>query len=119
MFKNIYTFLNGKYFFDIIYNHYIINNTLKYGFFISNLLERGLFEFIGPFGLANTLYFSGKNISKLDTGIITSYALYIVLGLIGLIFLIFSPVIFNIDFNFEFRILIIYISSFILYILSL
>ena len=54
---------------------------------MTNLLERGIIEYIGPYGLSNTLFSSGKNISKLDTGIVTSYALYIVLGLISLIFI--------------------------------
>ena len=120
--KKFYTFLNGKYFFDIIYNHYIIRKSLNCGYYISNLLERGIIEFIGPYGLSNVLFNSGKNISKLDTGIVTSYALYIVLGLISLIFIIFIPTFFEINNNFifansifEIRLIIIYISSFVLY----
>ena len=116
--KKFYTFLNGKYFFDIIYNHYIIRKSLNCGYYISNLLERGIIEFIGPYGLSNVLFNSGKNISKLDTGIVTSYALYIVLGLISLIFIIFIPTFFEINNNFifansifEIRLIIIYISS--------
>ena len=44
---------------------------------------------MGPFGISNVLYKTGNNISKMDTGLITSYALYIVLGLIVLVFLVF------------------------------
>jgi NADH-ubiquinone oxidoreductase chain 5 len=148
--RKLYTFFNGKYFFDIIYNHYFSRSSLQFGFFVTNLLERGVIEFIGPYGLSNVLFLSGRNISKLDTGIVTTYALYIVLGLISLVFLIFTPLIFNLSTvgllteapvptqGFEFnalniaaashyteaneineyiRIIIIYISSFILYLM--
>ena len=76
---------------------------------------------MGPYGLSNVLFNTGKNISKLDTGIVTSYALYIVLGLISLIFLVFFPVIIDIS-NYpllilELRLFIIYVASFILYLI--
>jgi NADH-ubiquinone oxidoreductase chain 5 len=119
--KKVYTFLNGKYFFDIIYNYYIIRKSLNYGYYITNVLEKGLFEIMGPYGLSNVLFKTGNNISKLDTGIITSYALYIVLGLISLIFLVFFPVIVDIS-NYpllilELRIFIIYLASLLLYLI--
>lgn len=117
--KNVYTFLNGKYFFDIIYNFYFIRKSLNYGYFITNVLEKGVFEIMGPHGLSNVLFKTGNNISKLDTGIVTSYALYIVLGIISLIFLVFFPVIIDISNSplliLELRLFIIYLVSFILY----
>ena len=145
--RKLYTFFNGKYFFDIIYNYYFTRKSLQFGFYVTNLLERGIIEFIGPYGLSNVLFLTGKNISKLDTGIVTSYALYIVLGLISLVFLIFTPLSAYIPFSelaaqinwydisvltsssatasftgeehliLELRIIIIYISSFILYLM--
>jgi len=121
--KTIYTFLNGKYFFDIIYNFYIIRKSLNYGYYITNVLEKGVFEVMGPHGLSYVLFNTGNKISKLDTGIVTSYALYIVLGIISLIFLVFFPVIFDITnssasgdiFILELRLFIIYLASIILY----
>ena len=102
--RKIYTFLNGKYFFDVIYNYYFTRKTLQFGFQVTNLLDRGIIELVGPYGLSNTLFSTGKNIRKLDTGIVTSYALYIVLGLMSLIFIIFAPLLINLwytgsDFN--------------------
>ena len=88
--REIYTFLNGKYLFDVIYNNYIIAGGLQFGYTISKVLDRGVIELVGPYGLSNTLSSAGINISKLDTGIVTSYALYIVLGLISLIFLVLN-----------------------------
>ena len=73
----IYTFLNGKYLFGVIYNHYFIGRGLQLGYFISKVLDRGVIEFVGPYGLSNTLSQTGINIGKLDTGVITTYSLYI------------------------------------------
>jgi len=85
----LYTFLNGKYLFDIIYNHYLISSSLKTGFAISKLLDKGIIELIGPFGLTEGSYSASYNLSKLDTGVITTYALYITLGLISILFILF------------------------------
>jgi NADH-ubiquinone oxidoreductase chain 5 len=118
--KSIYTFLNGKYFFDTIYNQYLITNGLKLGYTISKEIDRGVIEFLGPYGLSNYLNNTGKNLAKLDTGIITTYSLYITLGLLALLFLVFAPLFFNTFVNIvtttganldEFRLFIIYFAS--------
>nr|YP_010041382.1 NADH dehydrogenase subunit 5 [Pisolithus microcarpus]QPA36160.1 NADH dehydrogenase subunit 5 [Pisolithus microcarpus] len=88
--RNIYTFLNGKYFFDIIYNNFIIAKGLINGILISKVLDRGVVELIGPYGLASALNQSASNISKLDTGVITTYSIYITLSTLILIFIAFS-----------------------------
>jgi NADH-ubiquinone oxidoreductase chain 5 len=113
--RKIYTFLNGQYLFDIIYNHYIITKGLNLGYAISKLFDRGVIETIGPYGLSNVLFHSSLNFSKLDTGIVTTYALYITLSLLTLIFLVFSPIL--IDYTIypiggEIRLFIVYITSF-------
>lgn len=104
--KKIYTFLNGKYFFDIVYNKYFVAKGLELGYTISKFLDRGIIEMVGPYGIANTMNNTAKNISSLDTGIITTYALYIVLALLTLLFVIFSPLLIG-DFIIEPRLLII------------
>src|ERR1700753_3815173 len=77
-----YTFLNGK---------YLISGGLKLGYDISKLLDKGLIELIGPFGLTEGTYSASYNLTKLDTGVITTYALYITLGLISILFILFYP----------------------------
>jgi NADH-ubiquinone oxidoreductase chain 5 len=89
--RNIYAFLNGKYYFDVIYNHFFINTGLKLGYNISKEIDRGAIEFLGPYGLSNYFYNAGKNLAKLDNGVITTYSLYITLALISLLFILFSP----------------------------
>ena len=88
----MYSFFNGKYFFDVIYNHYIINKALGVGLVTSKVLDRGLIEKVGPFGLTDSFYNTSRQIATLDSGIITSYALYIILGFISLTLLLFVPV---------------------------
>jgi NADH-ubiquinone oxidoreductase chain 5 len=123
--KSLYTFLNGKYFFDIIYNQYFITNGFKLGYTISKEMDRGAIELLGPFGLSNYFNNTGKNLASLDTGIITTYSLYITLGLLALLFLVFAPLLFNnlgnlaLNYNIsgtgayldEFRLFIIYFSA--------
>jgi NADH-ubiquinone oxidoreductase chain 5 len=109
--QKIYTFFNGKYFFDIIYNNFIINKGLKLGYTISKVLDRGIIEMIGPHGLSQTLTNTGQNISKLDTGVITTYSIYITLSLLSLIFLIFAPIFIDTSLLNEIRLFIIYIAA--------
>ena len=109
--RQIYTFLNGQYLFDILYNHYIIAKGLQLGYTISKVLDRGVIEAVGPFGLSTVLQETSSKVAKLDTGVITTYALYITLGLLSLLFLIFSPIILESSVLSEIRLIIIYIAS--------
>lgn len=105
--KKIYNLFNSKYYFDVIYNKYIISNGFKLGYIISKQVDRGVIELIGPFGLSNTIYNISKNISKFDTGIITTYALYFTIGLLFLISFAFSYTIFGVSVNELLRLIII------------
>jgi len=91
----LYTFLNGKWLFDVVYNKYIINGGLQLGQVISKVVDRGLIELVGPYGFSNVLTNTGRTVASYDTGVITSYALYIILGLISFIFLLFAPIMLN------------------------
>ena len=109
--KKVYGFLNGKYYFDVIYNNYIISKGLQFGYNISKEIDRGVIELIGPYGMSNVLYSTSANIAKLDTGIITTYALYITLGLLSLLFIVFAPMLVNTTINDEFRLIILFIFT--------
>lgn len=90
--RSVYTFLNGKWLFDRVYNFFIISGGLKYGHIISKVIDRGLIEIVGPYGFRSAFTNTGKSVANYDTGVITSYALYIILGLISFIFLLFAPI---------------------------
>ena len=113
--RQLYTLLNNKYYFDILYNNYIITTGYKLGYSMSKQIDRGVIELLGPHGLSNTIYKFGYNISKFDTGIITTYALYITLGLLFFLIVLFSYLTFDMSINEIFRIVIILILSYFIF----
>nr|YP_009568440.1 NADH dehydrogenase subunit 5 [Drechslerella brochopaga]QBL02525.1 NADH dehydrogenase subunit 5 [Drechslerella brochopaga] len=91
---NTFVLFNQRFFVELFYNKYVSGTVLTLGGKTTKLLDRGSLELIGPYGLENGLLYLGKNISSLDSGVITSYALYI---LIGLTFYISIPYIYSFD----------------------
>ena len=85
---NIFSFFNQRFFIELLYNKYITGIILKLGGQTIKILDKGSVELLGPFGLEKGLLLLSKNISDLNTGVVTSYALYI---LVGLIFYILIP----------------------------
>src|ERR1700750_678151 len=79
---NIFSFFNLRFLIEFFYNKYITNVILKLGGQTTKVLDKGSIELLGPYGLEKGLLKLSRNLSSLDTGIVTSYALYILLGLI-------------------------------------
>jgi NADH-ubiquinone oxidoreductase chain 5 len=78
---NIYGLLSQRFLIELFYNRYVTNLVLKLGGQTTKVIDKGSIELIGPFGLEKGLIALSRNISNLDTGVITSYALYILVGL--------------------------------------
>jgi NADH-ubiquinone oxidoreductase chain 5 len=93
---NVFSFFNQRFLVELFYNRYITDLVLKLGGQTTKVLDKGSIELIGPYGLEKGLVSLSKNISNLDTGVITSYALYI---LVGLTFYILIPYLYVIDNN--------------------
>jgi NADH-ubiquinone oxidoreductase chain 5 len=87
----------------MFYNNYATNLVLNLGGQTTKVVDKGSIELLGPYGLETGLINLSKSISKLDTGVITSYALYI---LVGLIFYILIPYFIDIVVDNSFLILI-------------
>lgn len=85
---NIFSFFNQRFLIELVYNKYITGIILKLGGQTTKVLDKGSIELLGPFGLEKELINLSINLSSLDTGVVTTYALYI---LIGLIFYILLP----------------------------
>ena len=80
--RKIYSFLNRKWFFDKIYNEYLGQFFFKFGYSISyKFVDRGIFEVLGPTGLAQLAMNVGSSLHKLQTGRIYHYTLTILIGL--------------------------------------
>jgi len=93
---NIYGFFNQRFLVELFYNKYITDFVLKLGGQTTKVIDKGSIELIGPYGLEKGLVSLSRNIATLDTGVITSYALYI---LVGLTFYILIPYLYAIDNN--------------------
>jgi NADH-ubiquinone oxidoreductase chain 5 len=79
---NIFSFFNQRFYIELIYNKYIVEFVLKLGGQTTKSLDKGSVEFLGPYGLEKGLLIFSNNINALSTGVVTTYALYILLGLI-------------------------------------
>lgn len=79
--KKIYTFLNKKWFFDKIYNEWLSQFFVEFGYSVSyKMVDRGIFEMLGPSGLAMTISKFSYNLDKLQTGYLYHYTLLILIG---------------------------------------
>ena len=78
----IYCFLNKRWFFDKVYNDFIVKPSLWFGFEVSfKTLDKGVFEILGPGGVSSTLRQLASNISKIQTGFVAHYAFVMLIGL--------------------------------------
>ena len=88
-FKSIYNFFNKKWFFDRIYNQFITQNALKFGYsFTYKNIDRGLLEKIGPSGIVIFLAYLTDIIKPIQTGFVFHYMAYILV--FTCVFIIFS-----------------------------
>ena len=79
---NIFSFFNQRFLVELFYNKYISGVVLKLGGQTTKVMDKGSVEIFGPYGLERKLTEISKSINSLSTGIVTAYALYILIGLI-------------------------------------
>jgi NADH-ubiquinone oxidoreductase chain 5 len=79
---NIFGFFNQRFLIELFYNNYITGIIIKLGGHTTKFIDKGSVELLGPYGLEKGLLNLSNNISSLSTGVNTSYALYILIGLI-------------------------------------
>jgi NADH-ubiquinone oxidoreductase chain 5 len=84
---NIFCFLNQRFFIEFIYNKYISEYLLDIGSNTTKFLDKGSVEYIGPYGLEKSLIYLSETLSKLDTGRVNFYSLFILCGLIIYIYI--------------------------------
>ena len=82
----LYTMLNKRWLFDKVYNDFIAQKALNFGYHVSfKTLDKGSFEILGPYGIAHLFQTFTQHISKLQSGMIYHYAVIMLLGLTLLI----------------------------------
>ena len=84
-----YNFFNRKWFFDKVYHEYISQTVLNISYFKTyKLIDRGIIEMFGPYGISNNINNISLNLSKLQTGFLYNYSLIMLISFI--LFLGFS-----------------------------
>ena len=79
-YKNIYTFLIKKWYFDIVYNKFFVFITLNLGFFTFKDIDRGLIEIVGPLGIVRLMNKIMDNVNKIYSSYIYHYIFLLVIG---------------------------------------
>jgi NADH-ubiquinone oxidoreductase chain 5 len=80
--RGLYTFLNRKWFFDKVYNEYVTQHVLSIGYQTTyKLIDRGLFEFMGPLGITRTVWQNGRLFTGVQTGFVYHYTFVMLAGL--------------------------------------
>lgn len=82
---NIFSFFNQRFLVEMYYNRYISGTVLNLGAQTTKVLDKGAVELFGPFGLEQKFTDISKKIDSLSTGVVTNYALYILIALISYI----------------------------------
>lgn len=85
---NIFSFFNQRFLIELFYNRFVTGTVLKLGGQTTKVLDKGSVEYIGPYGLEKGLLNISTNISNLNTGSVTTYALYITTGIV--MYMLFS-----------------------------
>jgi NADH-ubiquinone oxidoreductase chain 5 len=79
--RDFYNFFNRKWFFDKVYNEFISQPVLFWGYNVTyKTIDRGIIEIFGPFGISKILYSNSLNFSKLQTGLIYHSTFLMLLG---------------------------------------
>jgi len=82
----IFGFFSQRFNIELLYNYYIVNLILKLGGQTTKILDKGSIELIGPYGLEKGLITLSKIITIFNTSVVTTYALYILVGLFAYLF---------------------------------
>lgn len=80
-----YTFLYSAWQFNYIINHFLVQNVWRLGHLITyRAFDKGILELIGPKGISKFVITLTQGLSKIQSGLITTYALslFIALGLL-------------------------------------
>ena len=75
----MYSFTNGAWYFDNIFNHYISKPIINFGLFISyKLIDNQLLEFLGPNNIYANLTQGANKTSSLHSGKLSIYVLLLI-----------------------------------------
>ena len=76
----IFGFFNQRFLVEFFYNKFIVNTVLDIGGQTTKILDKGSIEWVGPYGFGIILQKISKIMSGLHKGVVTDYALYILIA---------------------------------------
>jgi proton-translocating NADH-quinone oxidoreductase chain L len=92
--------LNKKWYWDEVYNAFLVKPLMNFGYFISfKTIDRGFIELSGPFGLAKIIPSWSKVIATIQTGQLTHYIFFMVIGVLLLLSFVIPNSLFDLQFN--------------------
>jgi NADH:ubiquinone oxidoreductase subunit 5 (subunit L)/multisubunit Na+/H+ antiporter MnhA subunit len=84
--NKVYKYLNKKWYFDQVYNEYIVLWILNFGYKISfKLIDRSVIEFFGPYGISNSIVLASKGVARFQSGLMYHYAFIMLVGVTFLV----------------------------------
>ena len=86
---NIFGFFNQRFIVELFYNRYVSGMILKLGGQTTRDMDKGIIEKVGPNGLQKTFTQISQRINSLSSGVVTVYALYILIGLLSFISILY------------------------------
>lgn len=102
-FKIFFFLINKKWFFDFLFNNFLVFPLLNFGYNVSfKNLDKGFIEIVGPFGLSILISRLSFILSKINTGQLNHYIFYLVISFCLIIFniLVFNFNVFEVIFYF-------------------
>ena len=86
-----YTFFNQKWHFDDLYNRFLVQKVIDFGYHISfRLFDAGWIAYLGPYGLSSSIQYGSRKFSQLQTGFVYHYAFIILVAITLFIIFLFS-----------------------------
>jgi NADH-ubiquinone oxidoreductase chain 5 len=86
---NLFSFFNQRFGVELYYNKYVSGVIFTLGGQTSKEMDKGIVEKFGPYGLQRKILDISSSINNLSTGVVTSYALYILVCLLFYISIIY------------------------------
>lgn len=79
--RKVFTFLSQKWYFDPLYNHYLVQSGMKFSYNVPfKLIDKGLIEMFGPYGLSCLVHDLSKRFSLAQSGLIYHYTFIMLFG---------------------------------------
>ncbi|KAI3679251.1 hypothetical protein L2E82_51546 [Cichorium intybus] len=75
--NRLYSFFNKRWFFDQVFNDFIVRSFLRFGYEVSfEALDKGAIEILGPYGISYTFRRLAERISQLQSGFVVRRVRY-------------------------------------------